>query len=561
MRLKIATLLAATTLCAVTACNPTDENKGKIDKTSLKISATVAESDAASSIHGGDFRWSADDAIYIMDSRRHFNTLSITEGAGTATATFSGEFGSDADPSRMAVWPARPGFSWSESKGLTVYMPDEYDADKAHTPMVATFKSTRSTLKFRYLCGSLHLSVIQVPVRAKTLRFAAKGLKLSGNFQIADPASSSAVISAEPTEKGDSVIFVTLPQHEDMETVSLDFPVPAGTYPRATVSLYDDDGVELSRGIIRNASVRRGEALRFENAEFEKLVFRFIDYNVLQGMKNDYADNMDNFVAWVRSQGPDILVLCEAKTFDAAYPDITNENRPMPENIATLAARWGHSHTAVGAYQDNFPVLITSRYPIELIQTLSGKTYSHGGFHARVEGVNIVALHTKPAHNTVDDEIFRLNELKAATECSLLNPAYAGETKWILTGDLNSYWRGDYEHYTSSYKNKAWDDWQAQEYLHSVWDHDVLYDFHQGAWQPTMYHGNARIDYIMCNENVYQCVKSAKVLHDSFTDSYTATNKLSAADHRPVEMTFDNRGRTADTDAGAAVLNPVGGEW
>lgn len=52
-----------------------------------------------------------------------------------------------------------------------------------------------------------------------------------------------------------------------------------------------------------------------KDAEFSK--FKVVSYNILEGMKNDKANNYDNFVAWVTEQKPDVLALEECNGFTA----------------------------------------------------------------------------------------------------------------------------------------------------------------------------------------------------------------------------------------------------
>ena len=48
-----------------------------------------------------------------------------------------------------------------------------------------------------------------------------------------------------------------------------------------------------------------------------------------------------------------------------------------PDSLSALAARWGHKYAVVGPYQDNYPVAVTSRFPIKVVQRI-GDGLSHG---------------------------------------------------------------------------------------------------------------------------------------------------------------------------------------
>ncbi len=102
-------------------------------------------------------------------------------------------------------------------------------------------------------------------------------------------------------------------------------------------------------------------------------------------MWSDQANDYDNFTAWVKKYDPDVCVWCESATI---YKDNTNAGAPasdkfLPDGWPALAARYGHSYTAVGGWRDNYPQTITSKYPIETLLKITdsdqaGKPVSHG---------------------------------------------------------------------------------------------------------------------------------------------------------------------------------------
>lgn len=208
------------------------------------------------------------------------------------------------------------------------------------------------------------------------------------------------------------------------------------------------------------------EGFRFGGAEARVLssvprakTLRVVDYNIQNGMWADQGNDYDNFVEYMKSVDADVVIFCEAQS---NY--VTGEDRRMPEPIAErylpahwgeFAARWGHGYWAIGAHQDNHPVVITSKYPVTLVQKLGGDEVSHGGIHAQVtvngERVNFVGFHTYPAHygrnipesertesaRRFDGEKFRTEEMKIFMERTILNPEYADEKNWLIMGDTN----------------------------------------------------------------------------------------------------------------------------
>ena len=260
---------------------------------------------------------------------------------------------------------------------------------------------------------------------------------------------------------------------------------------------------------------------------------KMIDYNILYGMVCDQANNYDNFVAWVREQAPDILTLCEGRSdyYDDGVRNPSFQPAYLPDSLAVLARRWGHDYVFVGAYQDDHPVLITSKYPITPVQRLEGPEYKHGGLHVRVCGIDVVATHTTPKNDKSPDgksgPDYRREELRHAVEQTMLNPAYRKSKYWVLTGDLNSVSPADSVYYKRHGVRRSYIE---QEYLRGVFDHDVILDWNGGMMQPSVRHGLYRIDFIYANEALYRRVVSARTIVDAFTDQYS--------DHLPVEMVF-----------------------
>ena len=165
-------------------------------------------------------------------------------------------------------------------------------------------------------------------------------------------------------------------------------------------------GNDTSSGVhgfyLDNIEVRSlGEAERGEN------ILRVLYWNIQNGMWSDQANDYDNFTAWVKKYDPDVCVWCESATI---YKDNTNAGAPasdkfLPDGWPALAARYGHSYTAVGGWRDNYPQTITSKYPIETLLKITdteqaGKPVSHGAAiqQVTVKGhkINVVTLHTWP---------------------------------------------------------------------------------------------------------------------------------------------------------------------
>ena len=122
----------------------------------------------------------------------------------------------------------------------------------------------------------------------------------------------------------------------------------------------------------------------------EPATMRLLYWNIQNGMWDGQNDNYDRFVNWVKEQDPDICVWCEAQSIwltdsDQAMP---KEDRYLEANWGELAARYGHQYWGIGGHRDNYPQVITSKYPISYVAKIVGEepdlVVSHGAGWATV---------------------------------------------------------------------------------------------------------------------------------------------------------------------------------
>ena len=91
-------------------------------------------------------------------------------------------------------------------------------------------------------------------------------------------------------------------------------------------------------------------------------------------MWSGQGDNYTRFVDWVSAQNPDVCVWCEAVSNYRTASDekVKPEEAYLPEHWGELARRYGHEYWYKGGHRDNFPQVITSKYPIENVARLIG---------------------------------------------------------------------------------------------------------------------------------------------------------------------------------------------
>ena len=196
-----------------------------------------------------------------------------------------------------------------------------------------------------------------------------------------------------------------------------------------------------------------------ESAEFVNN-FKLLSWNIQDGMWCDQFDDYVNFVAYINEINPDVFCIQEAAThwdIDGKnlshysrylpYPDQKNVESKWdnPSGWVALAKRWGHQYVVMGPYKDNYPVVITSKYPIEIIERLRGDentTVSHGALYAKVHftddiSVNLVNLHLQP-DNIANASNFRMNEINFYLSKTINSKEHYRDEHWLMMGDFNS---------------------------------------------------------------------------------------------------------------------------
>lgn len=196
-----------------------------------------------------------------------------------------------------------------------------------------------------------------------------------------------------------------------------------------------------------------------ESAEFVNN-FKLLSWNIQDGMWCDQFDDYVNFVAYINEINPDVFCIQEAAShwdIDGKnlshysrylpYPDQKNVESKWdnPSGWVALAKRWGHQYVVMGPYKDNYPVVITSKYPIEIIERLRGDentTVSHGALYAKVHftddiSVNLVNLHLQP-DNVANASNFRMNEINFYLSKTINSKEHYRDEHWLMMGDFNS---------------------------------------------------------------------------------------------------------------------------
>ena len=295
---------------------------------------------------------------------------------------------------------------------------------------------------------------------------------------------------------------------------------------------------------------------------------RLLYWNIQNGMWADQGNNYDNFVEFVKAQDPDICVWCESKTHyktDSAESFKPDDDLYLTTHWNELAARYGHKYVFVGGENDFFPQTITSKYPIEAVERITGSedevVVSHGAGWARIKlggkDINFVTLHTWPQkyyyglrYNTpkeVQDssaaahggDAFRAKEMAYVCEKTIGTSENAENEYWLMMGDFNAKTRVDNYHYNWPADTAAF--WVHDVVINDTPYVDLLAEKHPGVFIPT--HANkTRIDFVYGTQPACDCVKGIKVLSDGWCEAkrHPLVSKFyTPSDHLPILVDFE----------------------
>ncbi|MDD6253268.1 MAG: endonuclease [Bacteroidales bacterium] len=289
---------------------------------------------------------------------------------------------------------------------------------------------------------------------------------------------------------------------------------------------------------------------------------KLVYWNIQNGMWSGQGENYDSFVKWVRKQKPDICVWCEAQSIweTGTAKKMPEKDRYLTDNWGELAARYGHKYWAIGAHRDNYPQVVTSKYPIETVKKIAGEapdsivTHGAGWFRINVDGqeLNIVTLHTWPQayayQATNRDSSKAVNggdhyrRMEIEYICRHTVAGAEDDGLWMMMGDFNSRSRVDDYKYK---KPENYTGYLVHDYIAgNTFYIDAVERKHPGTFI-TSTGGESRIDYLYCSPKLYEKMKSADIISDSYTtpvrDPEGLSNFWHPSDHRPIVAEFDLR--------------------
>ena len=294
----------------------------------------------------------------------------------------------------------------------------------------------------------------------------------------------------------------------------------------------------------------------------DKGKLRLLYWNIQNGMWSGQGDNYDQFVEWVKVQNPDVCVWGEAQTIytTGTADPMEASKRYLVDYWGELAKRYGHSYWYVGGHRDNYPQVITSKYPIKDVSRIVGaepdSVVTHGAAWAQVEvegqTLNLVTLHTWPmgyAYRAEDKDAskaehggdyYRLKEMEYICKHTIATVPGAADQLWAMMGDFNSRTRVD-----NFFYKYAEDDTRflVHDYIRGNTPYvDVIAEKYPGQFKTTT-GGESRIDFVYCTPALSKKIVAADVITDDYTKPVRDPQKLSnfwhPSDHRPILVDFD----------------------
>ena len=289
---------------------------------------------------------------------------------------------------------------------------------------------------------------------------------------------------------------------------------------------------------------------------------RLLYWNIQNGMWDGQTDDYRRFTDWVAEQQPDICVWCEAqKLYKTGTADSERETeQECIDRWRRLAQRYGHEYVYLSAHPDNYPQLITSRYPMENEKLIAGNSDTlvcHGSSWYKVKmgkkTLNLVTLHTWPqaygygvpkekreeSKAEGGGDRFRRVEMEFICKETILTHPDARKELWAMMGDFNSVSRVDNSKYNLPENSTKF---LVHDFIR---DNTPYVDLIKETYPDSVISttgGQSRIDFMYLTPRLMKRVRKATVARDQYTnpvrDAQRISNFYHPSDHCPIIVDF-----------------------
>ncbi|MCF0173994.1 MAG: endonuclease [Bacteroidales bacterium] len=308
----------------------------------------------------------------------------------------------------------------------------------------------------------------------------------------------------------------------------------------------------------------------------EKKTARLLYWNIQNGMWSGQDDNYNTFASWVKGMNPDICVFAEAQTIyiNGTATKCAIEDRYLANNNdelsgwRELAGRYGHKYVFLGGHRDNYPQVITSKYPIIEVERITGNTdtlVSHGAGWAKIKvagkEINVVTLHTWPqaysfyakkederakSREEYGGDIFRAIEMEYICKHTINSVPGSENQYWMMMGDFNS--KSQVDTVYSKVKHPSTNLLVHKYIIENTPYKDVIKETRTeyiSSTAPNKYK-SGRIDFVYLTEPLLKHVTKAEIIWDDYTTPSRAvdengnitSNFWHPSDHLPIVVDF-----------------------
>lgn len=289
---------------------------------------------------------------------------------------------------------------------------------------------------------------------------------------------------------------------------------------------------------------------------------RIIYWNIQNGMWDGQQDNYQRFTSWVTEQKPDICVWCEAqKLYKTGTANSEKESeQECLDRWQRLAEKYGHKYIYLSAHPDNYPQLITSKFPMECEKLIKGNADTfvcHGASWYKVpvgkKRINLVTLHTWPmgygfgvpankreeSKKNSEGDKFRRAEMEYICKQTVLSHLKADKELWAMVGDFNSVSRLDNSKYQLPEDSPRF---LVHDYIREQTPYEDIIKKVLPDSVVSSTGGSSRIDFVYLTPVLRKRVKQAYIAVDNYTKPVRSPEKTSnfwhPSDHLPIIVDF-----------------------
>ena len=284
--MKKALYLMAAASVLMAGCAKEMETSEQAIPVGMKVVTLTAkyDSDLTKSTYDGDktLAWSATDKIGVgveVDGQIQTVAFELTEGAGSASATFTGEIPENGELTGSAFYPwngeqsddANTGGSNVGGDGLVYFhqFPETaWVEGEAPLLLIAKFDDPNA-IEFKQAAGCVKVTLKEVPADADKLVLTVGGKEISGWFAL-DPANAGTdAITTANSGTGTSQLAYTFATADEDRDMTFYFPLPAIELPSFNVELFAGNASLWSMSSTKARTITRGKILRMPELTVE----------------------------------------------------------------------------------------------------------------------------------------------------------------------------------------------------------------------------------------------------------------------------------------------------